>query len=486
MGAPSEEPGVYRTSRYNLCIPHPGGALLYNTLHGSVIGSAGEDAAASMRALATPNTVVPEGALPPEQLLALVDAGFVVPRRTDELSVIKQRFDRARNDAPIALTITTTMDCNLGCYYCYEDRTGDQLSVQDDVEPLLALARDRLTRANKRFLHVDWYGGEPMLNVAFIEAVSPRLQALCEELGAEYQASIISNGTRWPADVGDFLARHRVAEVQVTFDGLQDNHEKRRHYRRSHRRPEDDSSFTTLVSLVDELVKYVQVDLRFNIDRGNAADFIELVGFARGRGWFDGPHPVEVHPARLSKYSERSEFMRKRELSPAEFADVREAIQAVAPEALVQNSYAPDGFPVPRTTVCAALATDSVVVGADRQLYRCGLQVGETSRSVGAVASGRRLAVLREGPDDSEFWQRFDPTQMPRCRVCTFLPVCWSGCPKSHLERDAQAVREQGEYWRTHLPSLVARAHGIELSRDTAFSHAEQFPDGEPETYVSA
>ena len=70
------------------------------------------------------------------------------------------------------------MDCNLGCYYCYESRSADALTSQD-VDDLVAIAQDRLQRQGKRTLHIDWYGGEPLMNLPFLEEASLALQSLC-------------------------------------------------------------------------------------------------------------------------------------------------------------------------------------------------------------------------------------------------------------------------------------------------------------------
>lgn len=81
----------------------------------------------------------------------------------------------------MALTLTTTLDCNLGCYYCYEDRSADRLAFTD-IQTIVALADERLTRSGRRRLHVGWYGGEPLMNIAFMEDSASALQALCERL----------------------------------------------------------------------------------------------------------------------------------------------------------------------------------------------------------------------------------------------------------------------------------------------------------------
>ena len=156
----SKTAAAYQTSRYNFFVPTIEATLLYNSLYGSVVSLGSAQASKLARALARPGVAVFEDDLPPELFLQLTEEHFVVPPGTDELAVIKERFRKARNDAPAVLTITTTMDCNLGCYYCFESRTYDALTVQD-ADGLVTVAAERLRRRSKRSLHVDWYGGEP-------------------------------------------------------------------------------------------------------------------------------------------------------------------------------------------------------------------------------------------------------------------------------------------------------------------------------------
>jgi uncharacterized protein len=484
--ASSRERGGFVTSRYNFAVPTVETAVVFNALHGSAVRLGGARALAE--ALAEPGVLVGEEDLPPALFLELVRSRVLVSADTDELAIVAERFHRARADAAIVVTVTTTMDCNLGCYYCYEDRSGAALDgANGDVDALVALVSDTLARSGKRSLHVDWYGGEPLLNLAFLEEASLRLQALCAERGTTYRASIISNGTVWPEDVGGFVARHRIGHAQVTFDGLRANHDRRRHYRREHRTGDDrPSSFDRIVELLDRLPDHCRVDLRCNVDGGNADDFVELVRFARERGWFDRRYPVAIQPARLMKFSDHSSFMRDVALDLPAFEAVRQRIEAAAPAHVeVQNTCAPDGFPVPRTSVCAALARDSVVVGAEGALYRCGLQVGEASRQVGKLPRRRHLPVV-EAAGDHAFWASFDPTRQPRCHACSFLPICWSGCPKNHLEGDTAAILEQGAYWRANLARLVATGLGLTLDGEVTYESAQQFPDGEPAPYANA
>jgi uncharacterized protein len=472
---------TFRSSRYNFVVPLESGFLLYNSASGSVLRLCGPDA----DRLASHIGEIPRVILTEEMESSLVEqlleGGFLIDGGIDEVATIRERFHQAVAGTPIVLTITTTMDCNLGCYYCYEERSNDRLKVTE-IQEIVSLAQRLVTDSGKDSLHVDWYGGEPLLNIEFLELASAALQELCRRLKVCYSASVISNGTRWPLQVGEFLHKHKIRQVQISFDGMRANHDKRRRYRKGFAEREKPSSFDEAVKLVDELVRHVRVDLRMNIDRGNRDDVLPFMRFARSKGWFSGRQRVVFQPARISSYTEHSAFMRKAELSIEEYEEIRARVREEAAEAIsLEEAEVPDRFPYPRTSVCAALAHDSVVVGADAKLYRCGLQVGERGRSVGTMtlSSSPLLPILSEAADrkssEEKWWKSFDPTTLPTCSCCSFLPVCWGGCPKKHLDEDQHAILEQGAYWRRNLARLVAEGVGLTCDPSFSFGEADQF-----------
>ena len=458
-------------SRYNFHVPVEDGALLYNANTGAVLHLRGGDARAFARLLSRGIVEVDNELLPREVLDQLCAGGFVTESGTDELIGIRRRFEEARGITPLVITLTTTMDCNLGCFYCYEERSPHRLTPAD-VPAIVESTRRRLRDHPTKSLHVDWYGGEPLLNMEFIESASLALQAMCADEGASYHASVISNGTVWPEAVENFVARHRIRQVQVSFDGLREHHDRRRRFRRGRALHGQESSFDLIVALVDRLLHFVRVDLRFNADRYNQGDLLPFVEFARARGWFARRFPAVVQPARLAAYSERSGFMRSAEMPAAEFETLRASVRSVAgTEIQVEESEVPDFFPYPKTSVCAALAYRSEVIGADGLKYRCGLQVGEKHRAVGTVRRDQHPWKFT----DVDWWERFDPTILPSCSRCSFLPICWGGCPKKHLEGDQHALDEQSYYWRTNLPRLIAARFGFSPPANFAYAESDQF-----------
>lgn len=462
------------TSRYTFRVPLAEGYALFNTATGGVLKLDGAHAAALSELLSGPPTPIESGAFDEASLTRLRRSGFLVETDRDEVDAIRERYWLARHRAPVSLVVTTTMDCNLGCFYCYESRSKDALRVPD-VSQLVSIARDRLSRHGKRMLHVDWYGGEPLMNLEFLERASIALQDLCAAQGVLYLASAISNGTHWPDDIGDFVSRHKLRQVQISFDGLKANHDRRRRYRRDYRPSEDASSFDRAVRLVDRLLQHTRVDLRYNADPGNADDLAGFIEFAAECGWFSAPFPCVLMVAKLAAYSDRSAFMRSRELSQERFEELQDLARRMLPSEAQDSQDVVGGFPYPKTSVCGALAPDSAVIGADGLEYRCGLQVGETHRAVARVGAPEGAEAF----SDKEWWESFDPTLLPTCSKCSFLPVCWGGCPKRHLEASRGDVESEGWYWRTNLPRLIAAGFGQEPPAQFAYTSADQFRESD-------
>jgi uncharacterized protein len=346
---------VFVSSRYNFAVPIESGLLVYNSASGSVLSLCGPDAACLAAELSGRPRSIPTDELDSNLFEQLRDGGFLVKASTDEVGAIGERFQKAIAGTPIVLTVTTTMDCNLGCYYCYEERSGDRLEA-NQIQQVTDLARNLLVDSGKDSLHVDWYGGEPLMNLEFLEQASLALQELCAQLSVTYSASVISNGTCWPGAIGDLIRRHKIRQVQISFDGMRSNHDKRRRYRREYADPRKPSTFDEAVRLVDELVQHVRVDLRLNIDRGNQNDVLPFLAFARARGWFSGRHRVVFQPARLSSYTQHSAFMRNVELTIEQYERIRAMVREEAQKNItVEEAEVPDRFPYPRTSVCAAL-----------------------------------------------------------------------------------------------------------------------------------
>ena len=448
-----------KASIYNFAVPKADDAwLLFNARTGKMLNLDGPKISSLVKNLMG-SEEAEEVEIDRESLELLTRGQFVVDDTFDELAAIRSVFWSARNDAPVVITITTTLDCNLGCFYCYEERSGDSLG-EHDIPSILRNASDLLLNSGKRKLHVDWYGGEPTLNLPFLEATSSQIQSLCASLGVTYSASIISNGTAWPRDVRDFIKRHRIRQVQITFDGMKKTHDQRRRFTR--KSDLGRSSFEEASSLISELVNECRVDLRYNMDNRNKSEFISFVEFAVQQGWFAAKHRATLQPARVAAYTEKSRFVDRIGIPIGEFEALKKRAVPLLPMGTMEEPETISGYATPKTSVCAALSKNAIVVGADQRTYRCGLQVSEPHRAVGNLNSSPfQILSNQDSPSDDLWWDGFDPTTLASCSACSFLPICLGGCPKKQLERDQEALDAQSIYWRDNLARLICKTANI-------------------------
>jgi uncharacterized protein len=458
------------TSRYNLCIPLNNiDLLLYNTRTGAVISLADEDAVSLAKQLCDKINCFNCDIIDDDLQKQLLDGGFLIDAQFDELAVIKKRFAYAKENAPPVATIVTSMNCNLACFYCYETRAKCQLAA-DDLPAILAWIKELTTNISKKDLHVLWYGGEPLLNLDFLTKASFAIQDYCKQQGITYSSSMISNGTLWPEAIADFIAAHAIKYLQITFDGLEATHNKRRCYAPGFGDANGASTFTKALTVVEKAKTHTKILVRFNVDNNNLDELLPFVEFARVRGWFAEPNPVTFYPAMLSGCSEKSCFLTKNEFSVEKYAEIKREIKQILPLQSRTKEYV---CPQPQFSICAGLAKHCGIVGADGLFYRCTLHLGNSEQATGSIKDS---AVYLQ---HAEFWQRFDPMTDVVCKNCTFLPLCFGGCPKVKLEQDMRAFQRQCDHWRLNIAQDVAAKCNVKLTKPVIFSEQEQFKSSE-------
>jgi len=144
----------YYNSKFNFCFLAEEGVVIYNTATG----------ACSLLPEADPNQIselfckekifFEENFFDPDTLEDFLKSGFLVEEHRNELEEIRSRYWKARDETPVVLTITTTMDCNLGCYYCYESRSKHKLEFKE-IPQIINQLELIFNQTSKKSLHVD-------------------------------------------------------------------------------------------------------------------------------------------------------------------------------------------------------------------------------------------------------------------------------------------------------------------------------------------
>lgn len=409
----------------------------------------------------------------------LLAGGFLIPETEDEFASLRERYREARRTDPFLVTITTTLDCNLGCYYCYEEKSPTYLS-RETCDLIFDWMKNQIETRNHERVYTDWYGGEPMLNQAVIEYFSAKIIDYCESRKIPYSSSMISNGTLWPADAPAFVERCRIRHVQFTLDGLREHHNRRRRYVRS----EDGqkSSFDEIVATIDRLLGSVRIYLRINLDPASAPDALELVEFFHRKGWLKPGAQLWPYLAMIGPMTDHCSSLgrsaRIREFS-TEFEELNHRFlmalsRYIDPRGLQHLQY----YPATVEMNCAAVGANSVVFGPDGLMYKCGLDVGQTHlahdhlHSTGAAPkdsdSPFRILNNRPASFSPHPWESFDPFTHERCSECQYLPICMGGCPKTQFEKNEFYLRDQSRYWEENIDTVLRNYAAIATRESVA------------------
>ncbi|ELP5188911.1 radical SAM protein, partial [Clostridium perfringens] len=141
---------------------------------------------------------------------------------SDEIDRLKCNFEENK---VFNLIILPTEKCNFRCVYCYESYEAGTIT-EETVDNMINIVKQKINEI--KVLSVQWFGGEPLLEIDKIEGISDKLITLCNEHNVIYTASMTTNGYFLTLENFKRLKKKRVYSYQITLDGLGKTHNKQR------------------------------------------------------------------------------------------------------------------------------------------------------------------------------------------------------------------------------------------------------------------
>jgi len=198
-----------------------GSLILFNSLTGA-IGAVPAEQASMVRESLRRSA---KHASPLQGILKdLRSGGFLILEGTDERSLAQKHFLNRYRDEYLHLILLSTEQCNFRCTYCYESFLRERMSngIRNGIKRYVTSQRDL-----KQFV-VSWFGGEPLLAADVVIDLSRFFHQYCAERGIQYRATATTNGFFLTPEVAEKIIPLGVREFQITLDGIQEEHDKRR------------------------------------------------------------------------------------------------------------------------------------------------------------------------------------------------------------------------------------------------------------------
>jgi len=204
----------------------------------------------------------------PEFYEKLCKAGVIVEEETDETGNLRERIASIDNNADeYILHINPTLDCNLDCWYCYEEHKSGSEMAGDMMESTKKFIRNTLWNEEIKTFHLNFFGGEPLLHFnKLAKRIITFTEDLCKEYKKKLEISFTSNGTLLNDEIIHFLSKFTCG-FQITLDGGESSHDKTRYYRNKK------GTYGDIVSNILKLIDAgIGVIVRVNYTKNNIDD----------------------------------------------------------------------------------------------------------------------------------------------------------------------------------------------------------------------
>lgn len=338
----------------------------------------------------------------------LLETLNVVQSEADELSEVIKTFDEKRlKGDTLSLTIAPTMDCNFGCPYCYEIKKPKYMSEETEkniVEFVL------LKLSSVKALNVVWIGGEPLMASDVVFHLTEKIKDLTEKQGIKSHFSIVTNGYFLTEENVKKMLELNINDVQVTIDGPEEIHDKRRFLRKGM-----GGTYTEIINNLKFCAnKFKKVDIRMNIDETNKDKWKELKENLRKEGILNY---VKFNLGAVDAVNDHNIKSNKSCLTSDLFAEVKSDLMFDDLDLGISNIF------LPSMPVCTAVSKNSFSIDPGGYLYKCWNNIGMKNELIGHVKSPDTFNEKYNN------WMGYSIQDYEECKICSILPICMGNCP---------------------------------------------------------
>jgi uncharacterized protein len=368
-----------------------------------------------------------------EEFNELIDSGIIAAEGKDEkqsaIDINEKRIEfqkRKRRDT-LHLVITPTLSCNFKCYYCFESNNAKKnnssicTEVQNDIIDFIITS---IEHNGIKKVNITWYGGEPLIRQEIIFSMQQRINDICNSQEIVVYAEIITNGVLLSQKTCDLLYELGIKRIQVTIDGPEHIHNKRRYYPVS-----PANNYNLILENIIKANNKLHFDIRVNIDNINKDFIFDLIDDLIERKIWPYKKNVVIYMAHVETVGKTGSF----DLPKKEFTILQDKIRNYLRckyNEINKTDKAKMDFLYPRyggEIGCGyGVYENSWVIGYNGDIYRCWETVGQKNQIVGTIKdllNNFGTAIMKELKIDNKTFEQWG------CFNCKFFPVCGAGCP---------------------------------------------------------
>ena len=338
--------------------------------------------------------------------------GIYVNEQTNEFERLKQyAYNSLWDEKSFFLIVNPTMNCNLQCWYCYEQHLNSCMS-QEIYNRVILLIKNIIKKDISTFT-LGFFGGEPFME--YNKIVLPLIKHtynICRENDIKMQQTFTTNGTLLTNKIIDELCRYGSPSFQITLDGDETSHNKVRFFKNTK------GTYNIILQNIKTLLEHnCHVTLRINYTKDN----IETIWNA------------------LEEF--KTLYRAGQKFLTIDFHRVwqdKEGNSTLHPVKLLADKLAEEGFDVRYNELneiknaCYGDKKNTAVINYNGDVFKC------TARDF--TKKNREGILNKQGNivwEKSQKYRLSLKLKNPLCQHCRIAPLCGSGCSRYILEQES-------------------------------------------------
>lgn len=336
----------------------------------------------------------------------------------EEQNIITQKklvkYNGSLQQDVLGIVLLPTFACNFKCPYCYEAGLPYDFMSEQTENKLIDFIKANKSCANTQLC---WHGGEPLVAFNNIKSI---LQKISKEKEIKIiKHSMVSNGYLLNKEKCMFLNEYSLNTIQITIDGLKENHNKSRIHKNGN------PTYDIILDNVENVFKYIpkcNVTIRMNVHSENEMDYPVLREELKKR-WGNQKYFLDMRYVIAEDDTINNSGCRIKCFKN------RDKIHFLKKMYEDHNCSEVSFYPSPQLGGCTATYMNSFVIAPTGELYKCWADVGKKDRVIGDIFKGNSNATLL-----SEFIMGTDMFTDEKCLNCLLFPICDGGCNLTRLE----------------------------------------------------
>lgn len=347
-----------------------------------------------------------------QEINNLVSEEFLLPENVDEKKVFMDALLQEWNECGfLDLHILTTTGCNFKCPYCYQCGIQAEFLTEEKMQKELDFLDTYIKNNHIKESRIEITGGEPTINWQIVEKLLPKIAELFKKYNVKYETLIVTNGLLLTKEKVDLIAKYNWKRLQLTIDGLEQVHNKRRLNKGK------ENSFKTIINNLDYIINNNKIDivnLRINYDKSNVEEIPKLLDFIKERY---GTEKFRISLGLITKTvkdAEANEFINKYGITELEFKSyyIKLYKELLNKGFEVSDIFSFDGM-------CTAKLKHGFLMEPDGKIVKCVSGVGREDFVIGDYTKNKFS-------DETYLFK--DIYEKCLEKNCPFLPLCHTGC----------------------------------------------------------